>query len=42
VKVTPAISSADAIVSFVISAPAATFAQRTPGRSVVPSPIEEK
>ena len=42
VKLTPAISSAVAIVSLVISAPAATFDHSTPGSSEVPSPIDEK
>jgi hypothetical protein len=39
---TPATSAAQAMVSSVISAPSATFAQRTPGRSVPPSPVAEK
>src|SRR5947208_11055177 len=45
VKLTPAISSAAAIVSLVISAPrgcCCACAQRTPGKSVDPSPIELK
>jgi hypothetical protein len=38
----PAISSAQATVSAVISAPSATRAQSTPGRSVEPRPIDAK